>query len=186
MENISPDELALELLNQCLRGNDYSSELLRALVRRALSEDPEEARRSSHSLFQTVVEPLCDQFEPCLADVYASLFSEVIAIAMPELDRESLQQRFHALRSPKEFHGPDPRQIFILSRVTLGADAAITSVVLDGAKRRFPDAEIFFTGPRKNYQLFCGDKRIQHWEVPYRRDGTLLGRLSILQAMRGR
>ncbi len=186
MENISPDELALELLNQCLRGNDYSSELLRGLVRRALSEDPEEARRSSHALFQTVVEPLCDQFEPCLADVYASLFSEVIATAVPELDRDALQQRFRALRARERFDGPDPRQVYVLSRVTLGADAAITSVVLDGIKKRFPDAEIFFTGPQKNYQLFSGDERIQHWEVPYRRDGTLEGRLSILPAMRER
>jgi hypothetical protein len=28
--------------------------------------------------------------------------------------------------------------VFVLSRVTLGADVAVTSVLLDAAKRRFP------------------------------------------------
>lgn len=183
MENISPDELALELLHQCLRGNDYSSELLRALVRRALSADPEEARKSSHALFQTVVEPLCDQFEPCLADVYAALFSEVIADVCPELDREAMLQRFRQIRDSRPFAGLEPRRVYVLSRVTLGADAAITSVVLDGVKQRFPASEIIFAGPGKNFRLFAADPRLRHWDVPYRRDGTLSGRLSILPAL---
>ena len=52
--------------------------------------------------------------------------------------------------------------IFVLSRVTLGADVAVTSVLLDAAKRRFPHAEIVFVGPRKNYELFAADPRIHH------------------------
>ena len=58
-------------------------------------------------------------------------------------------------------------RVYVLSRITLGADVAVTSVLLDAAKRRYPSAEIFFVGPRKNYELFEADPRISHREVPY-------------------
>jgi ADP-heptose:LPS heptosyltransferase len=66
--------------------------------------------------------------------------------------------------------------VYVLSRVTLGADVAITSLVLDAAKRRFPAARIVLAGLEKSYQLFAGDPRIEHLPVAYRR-GTLRERL---------
>ena len=65
----------------------------------------------------------------------------------------------------------------MLSRVTLGADVAVTSVILDAAKRRFPGAAIYLVGPRKNWELFAADPRILHLPVNYRR-GTLRERLA--------
>ena len=70
-----------------------------------------------------------------------------------------------------------PRTIFVLSRVTLGADVAVTSVILDAAKRRFPEAAIRLAGPRKNWELFAADPRVLHLPVNYRR-GTLRERLA--------
>jgi ADP-heptose:LPS heptosyltransferase len=64
-----------------------------------------------------------------------------------------------------------PHRIFVLSRVTLGADVAVTSVLLAAAKLRFPDAEVVFVGPRKNYELFAGDARVHHAEAAYQRGG---------------
>jgi ADP-heptose:LPS heptosyltransferase len=55
----------------------------------------------------------------------------------------------------------------VLSRITLGADVAITSVILDAVKRRFPGAAIWFAGPRKNFDLFAADSRIEHMPVDY-------------------
>ena len=75
--------------------------------------------------------------------------------------------------------------MFVLSRVTLGADVAVTSVLLAAAKQRFPHAEIVFVGPRKNYELFAGDPRLRHAPVDYRR-GSLRERLAVwdeLQAL---
>jgi ADP-heptose:LPS heptosyltransferase len=184
LESISPDELALELLNQCLRGNAYSSELLEMLLRYALSADAAQARRASHALFGIVVERLGDLFEPCLADCYAALFSEAIAYALPDLRREDLLERFRQIRMQKKFRGPDPKRVFVLSRVTLGADVAITSRVLDVAKRRFPDSRILFMGPRKNFELFAADTRLEHQAAPYVREGSLAERLSVFTALR--
>jgi ADP-heptose:LPS heptosyltransferase len=71
----------------------------------------------------------------------------------------------------------------VLSRVTLGADVAVTSVLLDAAKRRYPEAEIFFVGPRKNYELFEADPRIAHMPAPYARSGALRERLAASAAL---
>jgi ADP-heptose:LPS heptosyltransferase len=65
----------------------------------------------------------------------------------------------------------------VLSRVTLGADVAVTSVLLDAAKRRYPGAEVVFVGPRKSYELFEADPRIKHLPAPYARSGALRDRL---------
>jgi ADP-heptose:LPS heptosyltransferase len=65
----------------------------------------------------------------------------------------------------------------------LGADVAVTSVMLDAAKRRYPDAEVVFVGPRKSYELFEADPRIRHLAAPYAREGTLADRLRASAAL---
>ena len=72
----------------------------------------------------------------------------------------------------------------MLSRITLGADVAVTSFLLDAAKRRYPNAAIVFVGPRKNYyELFAADSRIEHMEAPYARSGALKDRLDASAAL---
>ena len=65
----------------------------------------------------------------------------------------------------------------MLSRITLGADIAVTSVVLEAVRRRFPRAEIRFTGPRKNWELFAARQGLVHVPVSHAR-GTLHQRLA--------
>jgi ADP-heptose:LPS heptosyltransferase len=67
----------------------------------------------------------------------------------------------------------------VLSRVTLGADVAITSVMLDAAKRRFPQAEISLVAGEKSWKLFAADTRLRWLPVSYGRGGTLGERLAI-------
>lgn len=178
MQSISPDDLALELLNQCLRGNTHSPDLLEALLRLALHPDPEQARRASKALFGIVVERLADLFEPVFCDSYAALFSQALAYVLPELDSQELLERYRRIRQTQPC-ALQPAAVFVLSRVTLGADVAITSAVLDAAKKRFPGARIVFAGPRKNFELFAGDPRLEHLEVAYGREGTLRERLAV-------
>ncbi|MBI4902981.1 MAG: hypothetical protein HY820_05055 [Acidobacteria bacterium] len=186
MVNISPEELALELLNQCLRGNAYSSELLETLLRMALSADVQVARRASHALFATVVERLGDLFEPCLADCYAALFSEALEYALPNLRRVDVLDRYKRVRQPKKFNGNAARvrRVVVLSRVTLGADVAIGSLFVDAAKTAFPNAQILFAGPGKNHQLFAADPHIGHLEISYPREGTLSQRLAAYPSLK--
>ena len=150
-----------ELLDLCLRGEQWSPELLD----RAIAED------EGRALFSIVVERLGDLFEPRLCDTYAQLFSQVIARVCPELVSRTRRVTGSAGLWPAT------NRVYVLSRVTLGADVAVTSVLLDAAKRRYPSAEIAFVGPRKNYELFEADPRILHREVPYARGGSLRDRL---------
>jgi Glycosyltransferase family 9 (heptosyltransferase) len=124
-----------------------------------------------------VVERLADLFEPRLCDVYARLFFDVIARVCPELVPRI--RRVTGSTSP----WPAAQRVYVLSRITLGADVAVTSVLLDAAKRRYPSAEIVFAGPRKNYELFEADPRIVHREVSYARGGSLLDRLEASAAL---
>lgn len=131
----------------------------------------------SGNWFRDVIEPLADSFEPAAVDEYVRVFTA--AIGRPEL-----VEHYQQVRYPHAFDGPDPADVYVLSRVTLGADVAITSVVLDAAMRRFPDANIWFAGPRKNYELFEACERVQHHDAAYRRAGTLAERLAASESLR--
>lgn len=137
------------------------------------------ARVGSPALFTEFIEPLCDAFTPQACDRYAELFLHAIARALPEAGPRRAA-------TASAFRGPDPANVCVLSRVTLGADAAITSVVLDGARRRFPGARLHFAGPRKNFELFGANPDLEHIEVNYGRGAALAGRLRAALDLRRR
>ena len=120
----------------------------------------------TRALFGVLVEGLADRFEPALCEIYARLFSDVL----PGADLA----RYHRVRIPRPV-AREPRRIFVLSRITLGADIAVTSVLMDAAKRRFPGVPIHFVGPHKNFELFATDPRLTHIPLAYRK-GTLAER----------
>jgi ADP-heptose:LPS heptosyltransferase len=137
-----------------------------------LAEEP-----CAKALFGVLVEGLADRFELALCDAYARLFAQAVARVHPEERPEALVARYERVRRvrPVDF---EPRRVVVLSRVTLGADVAVTSVLMAAAKRRFPRATIVFAGPGKNYDLFAGDPRVAHAAVEYRRGG-LRDRLAV-------
>lgn len=156
-----------DLLDCCLRGEQWSADLLD----RAIAVD------DGRALLSVVVERLGDLFEPRLCEVYSRLFTQVIERVAPGL-------------SPRVRRGPvlseapaAANRVYVLSRVTLGADVAVTSVMLDAAKGRYPDAEIVFVGPRKSYEMFEADSRIRHFAAPYARGGSLSERLRASAAL---
>ncbi len=172
-DSLAQDSLAQELLEHCLAGRPWPEHLL----------DPLIARDGNRALFRIVVERLGDLFEPRLCSIYADLFADVIARRIPQLHAEHLVARYRRVRQPRKVDR-EPASVFVLSRVTLGADVAVTSVLLHGAKRRFPDARIWFVGPLKSWELFAADPRLRHLPIAYGRGGTLDDRLSIWTQLR--
>lgn len=175
MENISAEELAQQLLDHCLSEQPWPEHLLHQLL----------ACGGDRELFRVVVERLADLFEPRLCRSYAELFSEVIA-KRTGLHAGHLLARYERIRQPRTLDR-DPESVpdvFVLSRVTLGADVAITSLVLDASKRRFPNAKIWFVGPRKSWELFAADARLSHLAIAYGRGGTIDDRLSVWPELR--
>lgn len=172
MRSTSCSSIAQDLLERAIAGN------LPAAIPPALLEDP-----CGHALFGILVEGLADRFDPVLCDAYVRLFSSAVPHVVPGVDPISLVVRYERIRRP---HPPrsKPSRIFVLSRITLGADVAVTSVVMAAAKKRFPQAEIVFVAPRKNYELFAADPRIRHAPIAYQRGG-LAARLAVWAELKG-
>ena len=82
----------------------------------------------------------------------------------------------------------DRKVIVVLSRVTLGADVAITSRIIARLEHEFPAAEVVLVGGRKVTELFGGDARLTFKEIGYQRAGATLERLlswiGVLDAVR--
>ena len=155
MRSTSCKEIAQDILDRCIAGKPPKD------LPHALMEDP-----CAPALFGVLVEGLADRFEPALCDAYARLFSQAIAHVT------GADAAHTAFRATSGCGGvrqvtAEPERVFVLSRITLGADVAVTSVLLDAAKRRFPNARIALAGPRKNYELFADDPRIDHARVDY-------------------
>jgi len=159
------------------------------VLARCLAGDPPDAlppalleEACAQALFSILVEGLADRFEPALCDTYVRLLASAIAQTAGDFDAAALEARYRCVRRVRAV-SIEPRRVFVLSRVTLGADVAVTSVLLDVAKRRFPRARIVFVGPRKNYELFAADARIEHVPVEYQR-GSLRSRLAVWSELR--
>ncbi len=185
MASTSEIELAQQIINDCLTYGTWPSRALDALIERALDEEQEfVARSATRALFSIVIERLGDLFEPSLCEVYAKLFSHVISRALPEYRADDLLLRYRRVRQVRRFPGGEVQRVFVLSRVTLGADVAVTSVALTAAKERFPDAEICLVGPVKNAEMFAADSRIVPIAVTYGRGSLLRERLAAAAELR--
>jgi ADP-heptose:LPS heptosyltransferase len=142
----------------------------------ALVEDP-----CSPALFGVLVEGLADRFEPALCDAYVRLFSQAIE-HVTGADATMLVSRYEWVRRIRKVTA-SPKRVIVLSRVTLGADVAVTSVLLAAAKQRFRRARIILAGPRKNYELFAKDSRIHHAPIDYGR-GSVRERLAAAEELK--
>ena len=159
------------MLARCLAGDPPPT-----LPRELLDEE------CAPALFSVLVEGLADRFEAALCDAYVRLFADAVAQAGGGFDAAALEARYQRIRRAHAVT-VEPQRIFVLSRVTLGADVAVTSVLMDAAKRRFPRARIVFVGPSKNYELFAADPRLEHAPVAYLR-GSLHNRLAVFDELR--
>lgn len=75
----------------------------------------------------------------------------------------------HQRREPD----PDPQRIVLLSRVTLGADIAVTSVIAQALQARFPNSQLSLAGSRKSAELLG----LSLLPIDYPRSGGLRARL---------
>jgi hypothetical protein len=191
------DELsALMMHSYDARSPSAIGELVDGLCELALHPDPERSALGQSLIFGSVVESLADSFEPDKALLYDHLFARVIDYCRRRQTGRGLDvclSRFavssaDALIARKErirIRGPFPvdarrrvERVFVPSRVTLGADVAITSLVLQKIERVFPQAECVVFGPPGVGELLEGTARaVRFVDCPYHRRGGLIARL---------
>ena len=181
MAATSPDQWASAILHGILAGRDPDLDQLARLTAAALH--PDTALLATKALFRDLIEPLNDRFELRLVDAYTEVFAHVIAQAIPTLAPSALHSRYQGLRLVRQYPRT-PQRIVVLSRVTLGADIAVTSVLLSAAAAAYPHAELYFAGPAKNFQLLSRCPGLRHADLPYAREATLAERFSIYPALR--
>ncbi|HLA41768.1 MAG TPA: hypothetical protein VJ417_17320, partial [Candidatus Glassbacteria bacterium] len=173
----------------------YLADAITLLAEIATLEEPCLAEPGQRATFPLLVEQLSDSFDPAYCSLYDRAFAQMITHcrrlpAAKELDAalrrfgleseaELLERKIRVSQRPPLTAAQrcQVRKVLVLSRVTLGADVAITSVVLQKAKRCFPQAERLLIGSSKVRQLFGGDASLLFRHIPYDSNGTLLERL---------
>ncbi len=118
--------------------------------------------------FRVIVESLADSFDPAEAAAYEELMRAWIPPGARI--RPVIPDRVET--------------VYALSRVTLGSDIKITSIILDAMKKRFPDARIVFVANRKSAELFAADARIVHFDAEYPRAGPVSLRIEFAHWLR--
>jgi ADP-heptose:LPS heptosyltransferase len=160
---------------------------------------------ATSALFEIVVEKLCDDFEDLPVEVYSRVMCQVIShcrtvpagrslhAKLTDFGIKSFDQLYKralSIHKREHHHGTSqpPRRIILLSRVTIGADVAILSVMIQRLRRLFPEADLVVLGNRKLHGLLGGNPDIRIRELGYARRGGLFERfagwhatLSILQ-----
>jgi ADP-heptose:LPS heptosyltransferase len=150
------------------------------------------ARSGITALFPLLVERLNDSFEPASCRLYDELFIQVIEFCrrLPEgcqldegLKQFGLMTEFDLLSRKAKLPTPNrrlptPSKVLLLSRVTIGADVAVTSAIIAKLRQAFPKAEYVILGSRKLRELYGGDGRIRIHEIVYERGGGLIARLT--------
>ncbi|MEW6220340.1 MAG: glycosyltransferase family 9 protein [Thermodesulfobacteriota bacterium] len=186
--------LAAGLAHQALDSQELDWVLVGGLCELACAADPTMSDLATTALYTRAVERLCDDFSQ--AGVWAT--NRLLACLIQEVRRrlpwgQELDRRLaeHGLASPAQLvercellARPRPvenrhrvERCLVLSRVTIGADIAITSVLLQRLAAAFPAAELVLVAPRKQAQLFGGWPRLSLVPMEYPRGGGLAARL---------
>jgi ADP-heptose:LPS heptosyltransferase len=196
MESL-PEQLVAKFLSEYRTSGVYLRDRIARLAELATCEDTQTAESATRALFTALVERLADSFEPEAVTLYNRAFAQVIQACRLDPRSAQLDQELEKLgllgeedliaradrlrdvypRTALSDPAGDVQRVIVLSRVTLGADVAITSVIIERMKLSFPAAEIVLVGGTKAPELFGGDPRVCFKEIGYRRAGTTIERL---------
>lgn len=143
------------------------------------------------ALFAGVVEPLNDGFSTAGRAVYARLFAHAVwRVAAREArlaerlravgigTEAALHARYQTARAGRQLAPEQAERVVVLSRVTVGADVLLTSVVLQRLHQRYPAAELVVLGDAKLAGLLGGLPRVRVRSLSYARRGPLRERLA--------
>ena len=182
-------------LKDCHYEDDYIDLLCEMTT---FSEDNNLTGMAAQALFSIIIESLCDDFEDLQTETYNRVMAQLIAYCrtLPsgnDLDRclndfeifnrHDLLNRVKTIRRDgKQLdRQKDIKKFLLLSRVTIGADVAITSIIIQRLAALFPEAEMVLIGGSKLDEIYGGNPRIRFQTVDYNRKGGLIERLSSWQ-----
>jgi len=194
-------QIAYSFMDAYLKDCHYEDDYIDLLCEMTtFSEDNDLNGIVAGALFRIIIESLCDDFEDLQTETYNRVMAQIISFcrklrAANDIDRflqefqiytrDDLLTRINEIRRDNKML---PRQrnvakILLLSRVTIGADVAITSIIIQRLAQLFPQAELVLIGGRKLDEIYGGNSNIRMSHVDYNRQGGLLDRLSSWQTV---
>lgn len=175
----------------------YLEDAITLLCEISTLDDEDLAKPGLEGIFPLLVERLSDSFDPECCPLYDRAFTQIVQFCrrLPSgraldiklkqfgletgkdlLDRK---ERIKKLRGKFDLSQSQPvKKVFILSRVTLGADVAVTSIIMAKIKQVFTNAELVILGDPKMRQLFGDDSKVIICEIQYERSDGLIQRLN--------
>ncbi len=140
----------------------------------AASQDPEPGAQAVSALFTHLIEPLNDSFDPRSAQAYDLVMAQVIDFFRHDASGKKIDEMLTSLgiateasllarrarvREASPNVNPDRlRKVIFLSRVTIGADVALTSVLMKKMRAIAPHASQVLLGPEARLRdIFGGD-----------------------------
>ncbi len=196
-----PRQVAYSFMDAYLKDCHYEDDHIRLLCEMATAANDAMLNKiAARALFGIIIESLCDDFEELQIETYNRVMAQIISFCrrLPMgrlLDRrlndfkihsqDDLLQRIHKIRTDSRILSArrDVKKILLLSRVTIGADVAITSVIIQRLAQLFPAAQLVLIGDAKLQQIYAGNSRVRLQKVHYDRQGDLLQRLSSWQTV---
>lgn len=162
----------------------------------AFLPEPLLARAATSALFGGIIETLCDDFSShgvAAANLVLTRILQFIR-ARPEgaklhrllndfgfTDAATLLARYQRLCQTSPLRDDETaslKKILILSRVTAGADIAITNVIIHRLRQRFAKAELVLIGPAHLPEIFAAIPHCRHRKFLYKNDGSLFEKMS--------
>lgn len=189
-------QIAFSFVDKYFQSGDYVADYVDLLCEMATSYSKADLNGiASSALFEVIVEKLCDDFEDLPVEVYSRVMCQVVSYCRTVPAGQSLDARLtdFGIRSFEQLHrlavsthsrayrydrSKPPRRIMLLSRVTIGADVAILSVMVQHLRRLFPQADLVIIGNGKLRGLFGGNPDIRIRELSYARRGGLFERFA--------
>lgn len=189
-------QIAFSFIDKHFQNGTYVGEYIDLLCQMATFHSKVEmANLASAALFEIVVEKLCDDFEDLPVEVYSRVMCQVISYCRTVPAGKGLDAKLtdFGIISPEELfrravathtrqyrrdRSKPPRRIVLLSRVTIGADVAILSVMIQRLRRLFPETDLVVVGNRKLNDLFGGNPDVRVRELGYARRGGLFERFA--------
>ena len=180
------------VINRQRNGNSYARDAVTFLCQ--LTAEKETAEAGVAALFPALIEPLNDSFDPRACSLYDRVMAQVIDFyrRLPEGKKLDAGLRSFGLASESDLLdrkaklwqrtlNPVARssikKAVLLSRVTIGADIAVTSVLSARLREALPNAELVLLGSHKLRDLYGGDSRLRIRALDYDRSGGVLSRL---------
>ena len=192
-------QIAHSFMDSYLKDCHYEADYIDLLCEMTtFSEDTDLTGMAAQALFRIIIESLCDDFEDLQTETYNRVMTQLITFCrkLPSgqeldrclndfkiFDRDDLLKRIKTIRMDGKHlsRQRNVKKILLLSRVTIGADVAITSIIIQRLADLFPDAELVLIGGSKLNDIYGGNSRIRLQTVDYNRKGGLLERLSSWQ-----